>query len=202
MNNKLKVLLATTTLVSGLNISSVVSAEEFESKKVENYTDINQVNEVREKLGIPTRDNGEITIDYNDPVVVKNSLEDKNSVRSLSLFTGIKKIRSFETCGSTVLHKDSGTGTFSTSINKTVSTTISSDFGATLKSVNASLGTSISKSYSVTSSTSYTPPKGKLGVIEAYANQQNISFGRYLLGKKTGSGELKYATGVCWNKYY
>lgn len=128
-----------------------------------------------------------------------NDYDDKITPQAL---VSVRRTGTHNACGSSYLRRSTGTGTFSMEISESVTTEVNAGFGVNLKAINASLGTSIKSTMSVVDSTSYTPPRGELGVIEAYASLRIIDFDVYYLGVKAGTGNVMYAVGVCWYKYY
>lgn len=128
-------------------------------------------------------------------------MEEQTENLPQSLLT-IKSTGIREACGAYEIGYTSGTGTINLSVSRSISTTHNAAFGVTLKHINNSLGLSISDTHQVTASTSYTPPKGKRGVIEAYPSLRVINYDAYFLGGRINSGDVTYAVGVCFNKYY
>lgn len=105
-------------------------------------------------------------------------------------------------CGTNEIGYTSGKGTLELSVTDSVSTTINSSVGVSLSKINADLGTSLSNTHEVTSKTTYRPPSGRTGVIEAYPRLRGINFDVRSFGIKRGSGTVWYATGVCFAEYY
>ncbi|MCJ7842603.1 hypothetical protein MUB24_17205 [Lederbergia sp. NSJ-179] len=129
-------------------------------------------------------------------------IQDHGDLVTPQALASVKQTGLRDACGANLLRKSTGTGTFSMSISESVTTQVSGGLGVNIKVINASLGTSISSTVTVTDSTSYTAPKGEIGVIEAYPSLKILDYDAYYAGVKTGSGNVTYAVGVCWNKYY
>lgn len=127
-----------------------------------------------------------------------------NGVIQPAFISSLKRKATRSACGSSQLPgaKTVGKGKISLSVSSSIDTTITGGAGVTIGIINANLGTSIKSSHTVTSSTSYTAPSGKTGVIQGFAMYKLIDYDIYRFGVKSGSGTVRHGDGVCFSKWY
>lgn len=132
---------------------------------------------------------------------IVNEFIDKISPQYIS---SLKRTGTRRACGVRQLPgaRTTGKGPIHLNVTQSITTTINGGGGVTLGIINANFGTSLSNSHTVSSSASYTAPKGKTGVIQGFAEYTLIDYNIYRFGIKWGNGYVRYGDGICFSKWY